>query len=281
MARILTASLVAGLLCAPAGASAQAPDGPSAQLGGQVSMQTGQQHALTFTPRLTLPVSPLTAVDFTADLRPEHGDEFGTRFSSQSYGVHLRQVLWSGGRWKVFGVVGAGGERTTQSSPGRVTDGRFEPVVVGPYEFTDTGLAVHVGPAVQVEVSPRLALRGDLRATLSNDGGLRAMVGGVVPLGRRFAADSSRGNLRAGHDSLSNGIAIGAGTGALTAGAFAAFISTVLCETDDCLAGTTAAVITAGVAGAGIGGVVGAVIDSLIVRKEPGGVSAGVAVRWR
>jgi hypothetical protein len=195
--------------------------------------------------------------------------------------VHLRQVLWSGGRWQVFGVVGAGGERTTTRFPGGVTDGRFGPIVIAPSEFTDTGLAVHVGPAVQVEVSPRLALRADLRATLSNNGGVRAMVGGVVPVGRPFAADASRGNLRAGHDSLTNGIAIGAGTGAVVAAGFAAFISTVLCESDDCLAGTTAAVITAGAAGAGIGGVVGAVVDSLIIRAKPGSASASVAVRWR
>jgi hypothetical protein len=104
--------------------TAQTPAVPSAELGGQVSMQTGQQSALTFTPRLTLRLSPLTSVDVTADIRPEHDGEFGNRTSSQSYGVHVRQVLWSGGRWQVFGVVGAGGERATHRVPGYVFEAR-------------------------------------------------------------------------------------------------------------------------------------------------------------
>ena len=283
MARIFTAALAAGLALVPMAASAQDPPAPpGTELGAQVSMQTGQQGGLTWTPRVSLSLLPLTSLDITADIRPPHGDAFDTRRSSQSIGLHVRQTLWSRGRWQVFGVVGAGGEHTTTFFPGRTIEGRDGPVTFAPSEFSETGLAVHIGPAVQVEVSPRLALRADLRTTLSQEGGLRAMVGAIVPLGGRFQADSTRANPRAGHDSLTNGIAIGAGTGALVSAGFAAFMMTVFCDQgDDCLAATTGAVIVASVAGAGLGGVVGAVVDSLIIRAKPGGGSASIGVRWR
>jgi hypothetical protein len=281
MPRTFVGLLVASLVAAPAIARAQTQDWPKSELSAQISTQTGSNQAITWSPRLTMRVAPLSALELTADFRPMTGDEFGTRVGSQSYGLHLRQTLWSRGRVQVFGVVGAGGERVHYFFPGRTITGRDGPEVIAPAEFSDTGLAVHIGTAVQFEASRFLALRADLRTTLSDEGGLRAMVGGVVPLGGRFKADPAGGNLRAGHDSLTNGIAIGAGTGAVISGLGAGFLVTVLCEQDDCLEAATGAVVVAAVAGAALGGVVGGVVDSLIIRTKPGGASASVAVRWR
>lgn len=188
MTRLLTAA-VAVVAAMPGMALAQVPDPPRVEWGAQASSQTGELRSLSWSPRITLNLTPLTAIEATADIRPAGGDTFGTRTSGQAYSLHWRQALFAAGRWRVFGVFGAGTSRRVQDFPGWVFEGRDEPQVMPPHRYVDSSLAVHLGPAVQFEAVPWLALRGDLRLTASHSGGLRGMVGAVVPIGRFRAGD--------------------------------------------------------------------------------------------
>lgn len=167
----------------PGAALAQPPDPPSVEFGAQASAQTGQLGAVTWSPRITLNLSPLTAVEAAADFRPRDQVPFGASISGQAGSVHWRQALLSAGRWQVFGVLGAGASRRVQNLPEQIFEGRDGPQVFPAQTLIDSSLAVHLGPAVQFEAARWLALRGDLRLTLSHTGGLRGMVGAVVPLG--------------------------------------------------------------------------------------------------
>lgn len=282
MPRLIATVILVGFALIPVAARAQATALPRLELSTQVSTQTGNQHAATWSPRLTFAVAPLSALEVTADLRPTTADAWGTRSSAQSYGLHLRQTLWSRGRLQVFGVVGGGREHTTVSFRGRVLETRDGMVTYGPYQFSEDTMALHIGTAVQFEASPYLALRSDLRLAVGQDAGLRGMIGGVIPLGRRFQADSSRANPLAGHDSLANGMAIGAATGGVALGLTSGVYAGIFCgETNDCGVASAALVIVGTVTGAALGGVVGAVVDSLIIHTTPTSTSAAVAVRWR
>jgi hypothetical protein len=268
MPRLITTITVLGFALAPAGAWAQAPGPPQTELGVQASMQTGERHALSWSPRFTLSLTPKSALEFTADVRPARSDPSAVRTSSQWYAVHLRQLLFQRGRWQLYGVVGAGAGQTTQAFPGGTIDvGNGSVVTFPPGRFREAGLAAHVGAAAQYEVAGRLAVRADVRATASNTGGLRAMIGGVVPIGRRFRADSSRTNLM-DDDSLANGLVIGAASGAATTAALAGFYSVLLCEQDDCDGFFVSSVLVGAAIGTAIGGVLGGVIDSLIPGKR-------------
>ena len=281
MPRLIATVIVVGFALVPTGARAQAAALPRLELSTQVSTQTGNPHAAT-SPRLTLTVAPLSALEVTADLRPTTVDEWGMQSSAQSYDLHLRQTLWSRGRLQVFGVVGGGLEHTTSSFPSRVLETRDGMVTSGPFRFSEETMALHIGTAVQFEASPYLALRSDLRTTIGQDAGLRGMIGGVIPLGRKFQADPRRANLLAGHDGLANGMAIGAATGGVALGLSAGVYAGIFCgETDDCGVASAALVIVGTVTGAALGGVVGAVVDSLIIHTTPTSARAAVAVRWR
>ncbi len=269
MPRLTATITVLGLALAPAGAWAQAPSPPKVELGVQASMQTGERHALSWSPRFTLSLAPKSALEFTADVRPASSDPSAVRTSSEWYAVHLRQLLFQRGRWQLFGVVGAGAGQTTQAFPGETIDfGNGSIVTFPPGRFRDAGFAGHVGAAAQYEISGRLAVRADVRATASENGGLRAMIGGVVPIGRRFPADASRTNLMDGDDSLANGLVIGGASGAAVTAALAGFYSVLLCEQDDCGEFFVSAVVVGAAIGTGIGGVLGGVIDSLIPGKR-------------
>lgn len=268
MPRLIATVIFLGCALAPAGAWAQAPSPPKAELGLQASMQTGERNALSWSPRFSLTLTPTSALEFTADVRPARSDPRKVRTSSQWYSVHLRQTLFQRGRWQVSGVVGAGGGQTTMSFPGETVDFGHGMVVYAPGTFREAGLAAHVGAAAQYEVSGRFALRADVRATASDSGGLRAMIGGVVPLGRRFPADSSRKNLMDDYDSVANGLVIGAASGAAVTAALAGFYSVLLCEQDDCDSFFAGAVVVGAAIGTGVGGVLGGVIDSLIPGKR-------------
>lgn len=257
-----------GFSLVPAGAWAQAPSPPQAELGLQASIQTGERQALSWSPRFSLRLTPTSALEFTADVRPARSDPFAVRTSSQWYGVHLRQMLFQRGRWQVSGVVGGGGRQTTTAFPGQTINHGNGVVVYPPGTFREAGFAAHVGAAAQYEVSGRLAVRADVRATASNSGGLRAMIGGVVPLDRRFPADSSRQNLMDDYDSVANGLVIGAASGAAATAALAGFYSVVFCEQDDCGGVFVGAVLVGAAIGTAVGGVLGGVIDSLIPGKR-------------
>ena len=264
MPRLIATVTFLGFALAPAGAWAQAPGPPKAELGLQASMLTGERNALSWSPRFSLTLTPTSALEFTADVRPARSDPSKVRTSSQWYAVHLRQMLFQRGRWQVSGVVGAGGGQTTEAFPGETINYGNGVVIYPPRTFRHAGFAAHVGAAAQYEISGRLAVRADVRATDSNSGGLRAMIGGVVPLGRRFAADSSRKNLMDDYDSVTNGLVLGAASGAAVTAALAGFLSVALCDQNDCDGLFVGAALAGAAIGTGVGGVLGGVIDSLI-----------------
>jgi hypothetical protein len=256
MPRSVVLLIALGVAFTPRATAAQSPEPPKLEAGFQVSRQTGERGALSGSPRLTLTLAPRSALEFTADIRQPRTDLSRVRTSGQSVGIHLRQTLLQRGRWQLSGVVGVGGGQVTTHYPGTT--------IFPPAKFVDAGLAVHVGAAAQYEVAGRLAIRADIRATGSSNGGLRAMVGGVIPIGRRFRADSSRESLMDSQDSINNGLVIGAATGAAVTGALAALYAGLLCESDDCDEFLAGSFLVGAAVGTGVGGILGGVIDSLI-----------------
>jgi hypothetical protein len=186
------------------------------------------------------------------------------RTTGQAVGIHLRQTLLQRGRWQVSGVVSVGGGQVTTHFPAGTSQVGTGTVAYPPAKFVDAGFAAHVGAAAQYEVAGRFAIRADIRATGSSNGGLRAMVGGVIPIGRRFRADSSRENLMDSQDSINNGLVIGAATGAAVTGALAALYAGLLCEDTDCDKFLAGSFLVGAAVGTGVGGILGGVIDSLI-----------------
>lgn len=266
--RLLT--VVVALVAAFPGSALAQPDAPRVELGAQASVQTGQSGGVTWSPRMTLALAPLTAIEVSADIRRSSTDPFGTRVSSQAYTLHWRQTLVTRGRWKVFGVFGVGGSRQVLEFPEQIIAGRDGPEIFPPHTFVDRGLTVQLGPAVQFEAAPWLAIRGDVRLDAGDNGGLRGMVGAVVPVGR-YRHDA---RLAEGRDSLKNGIIIGAATGALGGGALFTWAANVFCESDPCDPFAGAAFLLGAASGAAVGGLLGAMIDSLIPGKQKVVVSA-------
>ena len=178
----------------PRVALAQPPSPPVVELGAQVSKKIDDPGGITWTPRITFNLTHLTALEGTAEIRKSFQNEFGTRTSARGYSGHWRQTLYTSGRWQVFGALGAGINRVEQNFPERIVQGRDGPVVIPASTFVDSDFVAHLGPAVQVELAPWLALRGDVRLTVGdNNGGIRGMVGGVIPLGRFRAGDRPTG----------------------------------------------------------------------------------------
>jgi hypothetical protein len=274
--RILLAMIVSGLLAAPVVAQevvAQAL--PKAELGLQLSMSTEDNGSISGSPRLTFNVTPLTAFEVTMDVRNPGTEAFGTRTSGQSAGVHLRQALLSSDRWHLFGVVGAGATRRVISAPG--------------FRFTETDPVGYIGQTVQVDAAPWLALRADVRLTVGESPELRGMLGGVVPLGR-VSTPGTRRQALAATDSLGNGLAIGAVSGAVGGGLLFGWAGSVLCEDDPCDTFTLKAAAFGTASGAVVGGLLGAVVDSLFKGQRavqvtpvagPSTRGGHVTVRWR
>ena len=189
MPRLIATIILVGFALVPAAARAQVPDPPRAEIGVQVSGQTGERGALSWSPRITFNLAPATALEVAADVRRPRADVFATRTSGQWYALHLRQSLLQRGRLQVFGVIGAGAGETTWDFPGRTIEVRNGSITYPPSRYRDYGFAAHVGAAAQYEVAARLAVRADVRATASESGGLRAMAGVVTPVGRFRAGD--------------------------------------------------------------------------------------------
>ena len=178
----------------PGVALAQPPGPPVVEVGAQVSKKIGgpEQVPVTWSPRVTLNLTHLTAIEGTADIQKSfvEGYEGAPRTSSRGFSAHWRQTLFTSGRWQVFGVLGAGINRVEQNYPERIFQGRDGPEVMPAFTFVDSEPVAHLGPAVQVELARWLALRGDVRLTVGdNNGGLHGMVGGVIPIGRFRAGD--------------------------------------------------------------------------------------------
>jgi hypothetical protein len=240
---LIAAAVIA--LAGPQLALAQPPEPPRLEIGGQISGQTSESGSVTWTPRLSLSLRPDTALEVSADLRQPSRDPLRLEESGQAGSLHLRQTLWENGRWQVFGVVGGGVRRSNRTFPAS--------------RFVQYSSAVHIGPAVQVQVASRLLVRADLRAEFSEDGGLRGMIGAAVPLGRLPAGSRAR---QRPADSLVNGIAIGTGVGAITGALAGAFLAAVFCE-DDCSSTGFAFVSVTTATGTAVGGLLGAIIDAV------------------
>jgi hypothetical protein len=171
----------------PGIALAQSPDRPVVELGAQGSKRIrdeGQSLSL----RVTVPLTRRTAIEATADIQKsfELKWEGGTRRSAREFSVHWRQTVFTSGRWQIFGVLGAGRDRVEHNYPERINGaGRVEPASTN----VQSEFMAHFGPAVQVQLAPWLALRGDLRGTVGDHRGVRGMVGAVVPIRRARAGD--------------------------------------------------------------------------------------------
>lgn len=240
-------------------AFAQDAEPPRLEIGGQMSGQTGERAAVAWTPRLTVNLRPDTALELSADLRQPLDDPLRATESGRGGSVHLRQTLWEGGRWQLFGVVGGGVRRTSLHFPGYTEVGPAQPRTFHPSRFVEWGSAAHIGPAVQAQVARRLMLRADVRMEFSESAGLRGMIGAAIPLGALPAGTRAR---QRPADSLVNGVAIGSGVGALSGALAGALLAAVFCE-DDCAAGGIAFVSAATVTGTAVGGLLGAIIDAV------------------
>lgn len=243
---IITAAALLAL--SPGLAAAQSAEPPKLEIGAQVSGQTSERSAITWTPRLTLNLRPDTALEFSSDVRQPTRDPFRLEESGQAVSMHLRQTLWEDGRWQVSGVVGGGVRRSTIFFPG-YPDSRY----------VEYGTAAHIGPTVQFQVAKRLLLRGDVRLEFSDQTGFRGMIGAAVPLGQMPAGSRAR---QRPADSLVNGVAIGTGVGAITGALTGAFLAAVFCE-DDCTASGIAFVSVTTATGTAVGGLLGAIIDAI------------------
>ncbi|HUR21500.1 MAG TPA: hypothetical protein VMZ90_11865 [Vicinamibacterales bacterium] len=192
MRSVLSVVIVLLAAATPEMALAQPPRPPAVELGVQASKKFVDPTPVTLSPRVTLNLTHLTAIEGTADIRRSFVEPYegGTRTSSRGLSAHWRQTVFASGRWQVFGVLGAGTNRVEQNYPELVVQGRDGPEVRPAFTFVNTEFVAHLGPAVQVEVAPWLALRGDVRLTVGdNNGGVRGMVGGVIPIGRFRAGD--------------------------------------------------------------------------------------------
>jgi hypothetical protein len=194
--RSFLALTVVALAALPGQALAQPPRPAAAEVGAHVSRRIDDPAPITWSPRVTLNLTHVTAIEGTADIQKTFGPEYedGPRTSARGFGVHWRQALFTSGRWQIFGMLGAGLNRGEQNFPERILQGRDGPEVMPAFTFVNTDPVAHLGPAVQVELAPWFALRGDVRLTIGdNNGALRGMVGGVVPIGRFRAGDRPTG----------------------------------------------------------------------------------------
>ena len=321
----------------PGAALAQPPRPPAAELGVHVSKKIDDYAPVTWSPRVTLNLTHLTALEGTADIMKSFAEPYegGTRTSSRGYAAHWRQTLLTSGRWQIFGVLGAGINRVEQNYPEFILQGRDGPEVRPAFTFVDTEPVVHFGPAVQVEMAPWLALRGDVRLTIGdNNGGVRGIVGGVIPLGRFRAGARPTGStpvlaawqrvkpgkeiwvttdtgalvhgeiaafsnntltvrqhhrdvtigledvrLVEGRDSLKNGFFIGAGSGAIAGGLLFGWAASVFCESEPCDDVEGFAIVLGAASGVAIGGLLGAMVDSLIPGRQALYERTGIRLR--
>ncbi len=173
---------VALMVVVPGIALAQSPDRPVVELGAQGSKKTSDSGLVGQALRLTVPLKRRAAIEARADIQTS--SERST--SEREFSVHWRQTVLASGRFQIFGVLGGGRNRVETYVGERIVQGRVEPAD----RSVVSGFVAHFGPAVQVELAPWLALRGDLQGIIGEqDSGIRGMVGAVIPI-RRFRADA-------------------------------------------------------------------------------------------
>ena len=323
--RDLSVVVVMLMAAMPSLALAQPPSPPPIEVGAQIAKKIDDPSPRRWTARVTLNLTPLTALEGTADFQPTFVQPFegGTTTSARGYSGHWRQTLIRSGRWQVFGVLGAGTNRVEQNFPERIFPGRDGPQVVPASTLVDTDFVAHLAPGVQVEVAPWLALRGEIRLTVGdNNGGVRGLIGAAVPIGRFRAGDRPTGptpplaawqrvkpgrevwittdsgsllhgevaavsnstltllrkdgavtvrldevRLVEGHDSLKNGLFIGAASGAVAGGVLFGWASSVFCE-GDCDGLETVAILFGAASGVAVGGLIGAMVDGIIPGRQ-------------
>ena len=258
MKHLLIATAAGLLALSPGLAAAQSAEPPRVEIGAQVSGQTAERSAITWTPRLTVNFRPDSALEFSTDIRQPTTDPFRQKKSGQAVLVHLRQTLWEDGRWQVSGVVGGGVRRSTIFFPGYTVNRPDGPLTFPDSQFVQYDTDAHIGPTVQLQVAKRLLVRADVRLEFSDHTGFRGMIGAAVPLGQLPAGSRAR---QRPADSLVNGVAIGTGAGALTGALAGAFLAAVFCE-DDCTASGIAFVSVTTATGTAVGGLLGAIIDA-------------------
>jgi hypothetical protein len=186
MRRILGVAVTLTVLM-PCVALAQPPRPPVVELGAQGSKRINDSAPVAWALRLTLPLGRQTAIEATADIQrtfvfeKEYGGD--ERRSARGFSAHWRQTVFTSGRVQIFGVLGAGTNRVEHDVPERVFQTKDGPGVTPADRWAVSEFVVHFGPAVQVELAPWLALRGDLRGRLgSQHSGVRGLVGAVIPI---------------------------------------------------------------------------------------------------
>ena len=199
----LFALAVALVMVMPGIALAQTFDWRVVELGAQGSKRIHDSAPVALSLRLTVPLhlQRRTAIEVTADIQKSYvfEREFGgvTRRSARGFSAHWRQTVFTSGRWQIYGVLGGGRNRVDHDVPEQVFQTKDGPRVTPAYRFAASEFVAHFGPAVEVELAPWLAFRGDLRGTIGDDNrGVRGMVGAVIPFGRSRATGRPAGSTR-------------------------------------------------------------------------------------
>lgn len=97
MKRFLYALVVMVMAATPGTALAQPPRTPTVESGAQVSKKIDDPAPVTWSPRLTLNLTHLTAIEGTVDIQKPFEPEFegGARTSARGFGAHWRQALFN------------------------------------------------------------------------------------------------------------------------------------------------------------------------------------------
>src|SRR5688572_30116503 len=97
MRSFLSVLVVMLMAAMPGLALAQAPRPPAIEVGAQVSKKVGGPDAVpvTWSPRVTLNLTHLTAIEGTADIQKAFVERYegAPRISSRGYSAHWRQTL--------------------------------------------------------------------------------------------------------------------------------------------------------------------------------------------
>ena len=214
-------------------------------------------------PRLTLNVSPRTAVSVSGDLLTTR-DYIGESWAdARVVTAEMRRGLWQADRFALRGLIGGGYGWSEFFQPEYSYLVRNEPVVVPAHIYRTTGPEFVLGVGAEQRIDPRLALRQEVKVVLGELSEFRAHVGVSVPIGRyspRFEPLQARDGGRP--DSLRNGTGIGAIIGAAALASLVGFLGNLLCE-GDCENMGPAIAAGAGY-GAAAGAVLGAMTDSFI-----------------
>lgn len=249
---------LAALSCWPVLATAQAPATPLVEVVVQAAGETGAPRGVGVAPRFTISLAPDTSLDVGGLFTPSRTDRFSATSSGTAIDAALRQRLWANGRWQIFGLVGVSLDDVVRRFPGYSYETSHGRVTIPPSRVQFAEWAAQVATAAQYEVHPRLALRADVRFIAGERGALGVAAGAVAPFGRgpQRAWDDER-------DSVKEGLWIGAATGGGTGAVLFGLLAAAFCENDSCVGGTLGAMTVGAAGGAGMGGIIGAVIDGL------------------